>query len=669
MTIEVGRCLWPYLDALNETLPELCARSHESQPLLEKAGWLRPYEYRVLSGPLAVRGRVYPNRLQAVGERDEVRGLSGRQAVDFASGGAACWILRGQRGDAVRSRLSVQEPLEVLRDILEAAMRRHAGARDALVEARRKLSELSLEHPTLVRRARRRLGGSKILEVLRDLSLEGAMPHDLAWAVDRLAATPHTGASAQRCAERLREEMKQTFSNSLVVNGRIRCLHLEPSFQQWLYCRCVRHREVDLADRELIDLLGALVESVGPSRAGGKPAALLCVPSLRPALSALLRPFYRKLRVLKPSEVDPRTRLKIERLLPRPGRKSRWLTSLRFWSLPRQERAVLRDELELYERTFRDGPREEPAESSPPALPIQPRRLVFPALTARQKAAVFLLECPTWMLREILSRLDAEQIAALGREMTRLGRHCPGLRDEVLREFPSLVEPVNLAAVVQFVQRLLDLPHPYHALTDAALCLCALGSVPCQRVLPRIFDGLDLDQTERLRAELVRLRKRRDPEAFAQAVDRFTRFYRGSVLETPVPGKLWARWAIQAAVLRNPLAMASSLERLCPRGQPVLVEFQRWAHDAPHRAACWLLRWIRNWSPPAESSLEPVRAAYASLPGELASMLDHHLGEDFRAGLKGGVELGTEPVIYQRWLQEYFLNAYRTRQLPPPTSN
>ncbi|MBI3929929.1 MAG: FHIPEP family type III secretion protein [Armatimonadetes bacterium] len=482
MTIEVGRCLWPYLDALSETLPEAGDR-----PVLEKAGWLRPYEYRVLSGPLAVRGRVYPNRLQVRGEREELRGLSGRQAVDFATGRTTCWILRSQRRDAVLANLSVQEPLQVLQDTTAAAMLRFDAAREAMTEARRRLSELSQEHPTLVRRARRRLGGSKILEVLRDLILEGAVPQDLAWAVDRLAATPLINASAQRCAERLREEMKQALSQPLLIQGRLRCLHLEPSFQQWLYCRYVRHREVDLGDLELIDLLGALSEAAGGSRARGELPALLCLSSLRPALSGLLRPFHPKLRVLKPGEVDPRALLLAQGLLPPRGRKSRWLTSLRFWGLPRQERAALGAELELYEKLCREDRLRGEAAVNRLEAPAPPPPLL-PALTARQKAAVFLLECPTWMLREVLSRLGREQIAALGREMTRLGRHSPGLRDEVLREFPAVDEPRDLGALVQLIGRLLDAPHPDHALADAALCLGALGSATCGKVLASMVE-------------------------------------------------------------------------------------------------------------------------------------------------------------------------------------
>ena len=106
------------------------------------------------------------------------------------------------------------------------------------------------------------------------------------------------------------------------------------------------------------------------------------------------------------------------------------------------------------------------------------------------------------------------------------------------------------------------------------------------------------------------------------------------------------------------VALAGALERLWLRPEAHRLEdFPRWCEESPARAARWLLRWARHWTPPEGEPEEQARLALDALPEELADGVRRHLAAEVRDVPRVEGAGPTEGLVRQ-WLAEYYVHAW-----------
>ncbi len=601
--------------ALAERLAHEC-RCPVPAPEAVTASWLKPNSYRILvGGVLKATGTAYPGRLLAVGV---LAGLKGKPDLDPIRALPGTWIDRRLKGSAESRGALLCEPTEMVLRHVERTLRQVLNERAHWGKVFTQVARLMARNSNLVQRATRRVGKEVLLTSLAALENEGVTCPDLPALLDRVASAAPLRCTALECAEWMRSRLRASISSDYVRQGVLECVTLEPALQQWLICRSMKG-PLSVADAPVRKLLATL-------RAQEPPAVLLTVPFLRPRLAGLLRPYLEGLQVLKTDELEPGTRLSVK-ANPALG-TARWQLP---WLLLRQGaagRKMMREQLDDYARLARQtGPIElapEPAPEAPAPAPLR--------LTGPQTAAVFLLECPTWLLREVLSRLHAREIHRLAQEMSRMGRQSLLYRDQVLEGFPGLgPEQSDPGAITGHLRRLLS-GAATGPMRELATALMALGP-SYSEVARRVYAELPPDACELLRAEVAELRGLSNlvPEP---TLTRFARFYRG---ERPrfgaLSGPILKDW-LHAAVLSDPAGMARAL--LTTWYGPTLSSYRHWAANDPGRAARWLLRW---WAQGPDGTFDPAeqaRAAFQCLGHEVAQMLQSYLTQETWADLTQG---------------------------------
>jgi len=478
------------------------------------------------------------------------------------------------------------------------------------------------------------LGRDRLQQVLSRLAGDGLPSGALRQALERLTLHPTRSGTVENHTERLRIDLSRSLCRPLAHAGTIACITLDPDVQTWLFLWLGRgggHRE---GERFLTHLARRLREGLEESGSGGPALALLCLPSLRTALSRGLGLALPDLRILKTEEMDPTLQLLDRVRIRAPG----WQARAGLWFglafLGGERRRQLRQELQEYERCLerRALPRPTSREGLGAALPhrhrppeSEGRRL---QLTPLQKAAILLLECPTWVLRELLSRMQPTEISRLSREMIRMGPLSQTLRGRVLGELRgSTPGPLELRQLLDFVKaQMQQASQPETVFSELGLCLSVLPAPLYHEVAGRVFAWLRLASAEDLRAELAVLRNQSNPQRAARALLRFVTFLRGNLLPLGPSSRELLLAELRGAARQNPQALATALDRLWLRPEDhVLEDFVLWCQQGPPRAARWLTRWAGSWTAPGPEPEACARAVLQALPPELGDRVRRFL--------------------------------------------
>ncbi|MEW6283838.1 MAG: hypothetical protein AB1758_34820, partial [Candidatus Eremiobacterota bacterium] len=479
------------------------------------------------------------------------------------------------------------------------------------------------------------------VRVLVSLSSEGIPRTDLPGLLRCVAEAGPRDAEA--CVEWLRSRMRASLTRWLAPDGVPECIAIHPVLQVYVWW-LARNGGLEAGHYGVAHL----IDSLRAALAAYPKAAVLCLPALRPVLRRLLRTCLPHARVVKADDLDPASglwvrqvtglsRLDLVRMLWSVARIQRadpeawhWFRadSERFWGLVRRADSQPTTVLE--------------PEEEPPPMP----------LGGIERAAVFLLECRTWLMRQILAQLRAQEIAILERHMGRLARRSLTHRNEVLDSFPGHdPEQPDVPAILAEIRRLLDEDLARTPWRELALCLVALG--PGYRVLSGyLYPWLDRDASEAIQAELAGLRGC-PSQASRAAVSRFLAFYRGQVQPWGGLDGDFLEALLSSSVQRHPQRMAIALMRLWLGANEELVDgYRHWAAQNPARAARWLLRWHSDWRPGPSSPLDSVRAAFRRLPREVAEALRDFLPEEAWRMLAHGPASPDWSEAARTWLAE-----------------
>ncbi len=614
LRVELGSALAAEAGPLQRRVGGLCDRllaesgTELPPPIFVEAPWLRSHEYRIHFGDRQqTAGRAWPGRLRALGDPARLRRLTGRRDTEPFFGDPCVWIPPRQAAVARALGLLVADADQVIADHLERTLRYESTRQAAGDRVRALLRQVEDTQPSLVARASRRLGREHLQQVLSRLASDGLPSGALRHALERLTLQPTRSGTVENHAERLRIDLNRSLCHPLAHQGTLACITLDSEVQTGLFLWLTRGEDPREGERFLTHLASRLREGLDEIELAGQSPALLCLPSLRAALARGLGLALPGLRILKTEEMDPTLQLLDRFRIRTPG----WPARAGLWFglalLGADRRRQLRLELEEYERCLRrralplptsgEGPAASPPRRNRPT-PSEGRP---PSLTPLQKAAVLLLECPTWVLRELLSRLQPTEVSRLSREMIRLGPRSQALRGRVLGELRGDTRgPLELRQLLDFLKVQMRLAcQPETVISELGLCLAVLPAPLYHEVAGRVFAWLRMACAEDLRAELAGLRNQSDPQRAARALRRFVAFRRGGLHPLGRYGAGLLHEELQRAAFRNPQGLAAALDRLWLRPEEhVLEDFVRWCQSSPRRAARWLTRWAANWTAP-----------------------------------------------------------------------
>jgi len=634
-------------------------------PAFVEAPWLRAHEYRIRFGDGQVSaGRAWPGRVRATGPSERLKSLVGIRDSEPFFGAPCTWLSPPEASLARAVGLDLTDPAQVVAEHLERVWRVVLHDQVALQRVEDLLGELAQSQPALVSRAGRRIGREPLRRILGNLVGEGLSRSGFRQALESLATQSPGAGGIQEVTERLRVEVGDWLCRPLARRETLPCLTLDPDLQAWLFTWVARGANARRGEGWLSRLARRLREDLSEFEAGGSAPALLVLPSLRPTLARALKPALPRLRVLKTSEVDPTLQvLDLARVRIPDWRMqaSRWLGSAFLGGALRHQ---LKSELEDYDRCLQRraismlhrsqarsrGTARRARPSRPPAQTV---------LTPLQKAAVLMLECPTWVLRELISKLNPTEINRLGREMIRMGPHCRVFRDQVLQELPGGARgALELGQLLSHLRGLLqEAARPETVLSELALCLSLLPEPVREPVAGRVLTWIREETAAALRSELAALRAEADPHRAACALRRFVEFRRGGLHSSSLYGQRQLSAELQRATRANPREMASALERLwlCPE-EHLPEDFVGWCEENPHRAAHWLVRWARHWQPPGPDPEIQVQVVLRTLPEELASMVREHLPAEIGSLVKEEPSDEVDPdEAARRCLEEFYL--------------
>jgi hypothetical protein len=634
-------------------------------PTFVAAPWLRAHEFGIAFGNGQFSsGRARPGRIRAMGPPSLLKNLVGIRDADPFFGDPCTWLSPPEVPLAQAMGLDLAGPAQVIAEHLERVWRVALQDQAALQRVEDLLGELAYNHPALVSRAEHRLGHQPLRRILGNLAGEGLSRPVLRGVLESLATQTLSAGGVEELTERLRVEIGDWLCRPVARRETLPCLTLDPALQAWLFTWMARGADPRRGEGWLSHLARCLREDLAQLESGGPRPALLVLPSLRPTLARVLKPALPRLRVLKTSEVSPTLQvLDLARIRIPDWRMqaSRWMGSALLGGALRHQ---LKSELEDYEfclqrRVISMLPRKQ-AYSRRTARKVRPSHPPkSTVLTPLQKAAVLMLECPTWVLREMISKLKPSETNRLGREMIRMGPHCRVFRDQVLQELPGGARgALELGQLLSHLRGLLEeAARPETVLSELALCLSLLPVPLRGPVAGRVLIWLREEAAASLRSELAALRVEADPHRAACALRRFVEFRRGGLHTPSACGRQHLAAELQQATRANPREIACALERLwlCPE-EHLPENFVAWCAENPHRAAHWLVRWARYWQPPGPDPELQVQVVLQTLPEELSRMVREHLPPDLASLVTEDSSAEIDPAeASRRCLEEFYL--------------
>jgi flagellar biosynthesis protein FlhA len=273
---------------------------------------LRALSYAIkLSSVRVAQGEVRPGYMLAMTATGGRPDLPGIEATDPAFGLPARWISENRRVDAEMMGCTVVDAGTVLLTHLEEVVKRHAADLLSLQDVRTMLDHLRQQAPALVEElVPKTITISELHRVLASLLKERVPIRDLPRILTTLAAH----ASAIREAESLTELARQALARTITAqhtedDGTLWVCGLDPAAEAQLLARA--RGQDDGLDPDWTDkLVRGLKRGMERLLARGHAPVLLCSPSVRPLVRALIERRAPTLTVLSHAEIAPEAKVR-----------------------------------------------------------------------------------------------------------------------------------------------------------------------------------------------------------------------------------------------------------------------------------------------------------------------------------------------------------------------
>ncbi len=287
--------------------------------LAEELGWvmpgmsfvpdpaLPPEEYRVLvQGTPALKTRLKPDFLLAIGKQPQLAGLKGESTVDPAYGLSARWISPADKKKAERAGCIVLDPVSVWGSEMSELGRRRCVDFYSPIHLKASLTLLRPFQDALVTRLEADPSKLETLrKVIQNLLAESVPVRDLEM-LGELVVTANS-ADADRLSEAARLQLAGSILSELSVEGTVSVVELGPRANAALTGKPGQAAVVGLA-KQVVEI----------SKSHKRLPAVVTSPQVRLALRRLIAKDWPDLVVLSRSERLPTYRFKTLRVVDLP---------------------------------------------------------------------------------------------------------------------------------------------------------------------------------------------------------------------------------------------------------------------------------------------------------------------------------------------------------------
>ena len=325
LTLEIGLGLLPLVQGNMQNLLDrvLALRRTLSQEMgamvppitIRDQSSIGTHKYQLLlrGHPLA-SGEVFCNQLMAMGLGKGQKALRGRETVEPAFGMPAIWIPETERKQAERAGYIVIDPLTVMVTHLSEILKRNLSDMISRQDVQDLLNRLKETNAAVVQElGQLQISVGLVQRILQNLLREGVSVRELSVILERLCDqypyTKNVDELSEACRRALHLEIARQLDSD---DGKIRVITLHPEVEQRVIesVRQMPQEVVLVLDPALAGHIHAELKKGIQSLAGsGRPATLLCAPSIRIGLKKFFEDSFRLLKIFSYNEISPTLKL------------------------------------------------------------------------------------------------------------------------------------------------------------------------------------------------------------------------------------------------------------------------------------------------------------------------------------------------------------------------
>jgi len=615
----------------------------KENPLIDE----RTYRFLFREEELA-RSRVHPGKTLVITSKDKLTKIPGKIDADPIYKRPCVWI---EPRDSMK--LHVTEPYtasidKIIHEHLEMTLRANTRIFITRQLISNEVTDINLIDPGLVHVVLTKINLNFLVSIMRNLVSEGI---PLTFIKEIMRAIANIDIPRDGNPDMITEILRKIFRNKLHTHifGDRLLLFTVPSnkLQLWFYCKD-RDNKLNNEDPVVKSFISQLTGLYISFQGKGFRLGVICSAPVRLILRRLLEKRLPDVVVLKPGEIDPDKDILVIKKIEVKSLKL-WLNWQWFWlSAKSPEKVVLKssfkvlfDYLRKRKEKYMGGKLKEPSRgklyipSFQDKLTGEPgENLPVPAhFTARQKTAIFLMDCSRDLLRNVLDRLSSREIAILGREMSRLPGDLVSLKREALKNIPDLtLNRGNPEKIADFIRRNFkeDMsPVKLSPLYKLAVLISSLSPSTSDLMYSHILRDLPREELKELILDNNDYKLTSTPDLRASIIEDFLWFYKGSCQ----PSVLYSRehWIgeLQRIVIRSPKKVSLAIRDLWLENSFLLERFERFVRKSPSYASFWIRQYI---SKKRETGINLTSIEKASI---LIRLLPHELSHNVTRQLDG----------------------------------
>lgn len=649
----------------------------KENPLINERSYRFLYRERELA-----RSKVHPGKTLVIPSEGKLARIPGNVDADPIYNKPCVWI---EPGESIN--LQTTEPYTasidgIILQHLEMTIRANARnliTRDLISE---KITDVNMSNPDLVHAVLTKINLNYLVSVMQNLIPEGIPLTDIQEIMIALANIEMT---KNQTPDRMTEVLRKVFRDKLhehVFGDRLLLFTLPGNkLQVWFYAKA-KNNKLDENDPIVKNFIAELTNLYISFQSKGFRLGVICAAPVRLILRRLLEKHLPDVVVLKPGEIDPDKDILVIKKIEGNGMKL-WLNWQWFWLTAksaekkhfedsfknlmdylrkRKEKYIAgrsrsRDVGSPFENIYQKAISQEPGKNLPAVANF----------SLKQKIAIYLLDCSSDFLKEVMYQLDSKSIALLSREMARLPIDILRFRNELLKDIPIFMG-INQTAreIARYINTTLeDEVHPLELtpLYKLAVLISSLSPGASDLIYKHLLKKLSRKDLGDLVLEVQDYKIRSTSNLKAAIVEDFLWFYRGS----STPAVLYSRnhWLDEARriALKSPKKLAIAMRDMWLDGAVVVERFERFVRNDPEMAAFWIRKYI---SAKKENNLKLLLIEKAiiltkMLPPELRDQVINNMDSGWQLvfkhlNLRGATKPEESWMVLTQMLSYYYSN-------------
>ena len=587
------------------TLPQYLLKEN---PLINERTYRFMYREKEL-----VRSQVHPGKTLVIASKEKLGRIPGKIDDDPIYRKPCVWVEPGetlnlQTGDPFMASID-----NLIIQHLEMVLRSYARELITIDLIRKKITDINLSNPDLVHSVLTKINLNYLVSVMKNLIPEGIPLTDIAEIMNAMA---NIEVTRNQTPDRMTEILRKIFRDKLhehAFGDRLLLFTLPGNkLQLWFHTRSKSNKldEKDPIVRNFIEELTNLYISF---QSKGFRLGVICAAPVRLILRRLLEKHLPDVVVMKPGEIDPDKDILVIKKIESKGVKL-WANWQWFWLTAKSpEKQYFKDSFRNLMEYLKKRKEKYIAGRAKHSSGIQQEEVIFqqaspreigrnlPAVanfTLKQKIAIYLMDCSSEFLREVMAKLDSKSIALLSREMARLPREILRFKYDLLKDVPVFLGiDHSVEHIAQYINSSLnDEIHPLEMtpLYKLAVLISTLSPGTSDLIYKHLLKKLSREDLGDLVLEVQDYKIRSTSHLKVSIVEDFIWYYRGAF--SPVVLYSQKHWQDEARriALREPKKTAMALRDLWLDGSVLLERFEKFVKSDPERAAFWIRKYISS---------------------------------------------------------------------------